>query len=59
MRADVILLGAVLMGIVALVGEPARVDWSSTRLLLSLLIGVTAALTIRFMPIRLPGELEL
>lgn len=28
----------------------------STRLVLSLLIGVTAVLTIRFMPIRLPGE---
>lgn len=56
MRAGVILLGAVLMGTVALVVGPARVDWSSTRLVLSLLIGATAALTIRFMPIRLPGE---
>ena len=56
MRAGVILLGAVLMGMVALVVGPARVDWSSTRLVLSLLIGVTAVLTIRFMPIRLPGE---
>lgn len=55
-RAGVILLGAVLMGIVALVVGPARVDWSTTRLVLSLLMGVTAVLTIRFMPIRLPGE---
>lgn len=55
-RAGVILLGAVLMGMIALVVGPTRVDWPATRLVLSMLIGVTAVLTIRFMPIRLPGE---
>ena len=55
-RAGVILLGAVLMGIIALVVGPTRVDWPATRLVLSMLLGVTAVFTIRFMPIRLPGE---
>lgn len=55
-RASVILLGAVLVGMVALVVGPTQVGWSATRVVLSLLMGVTAVLTIRFMPIRLPGE---
>lgn len=56
MRALVILLGAVLMGMIALVVGPTQVGWFATRVVLSLLIGMTAVLTIRFMPIRLPGE---
>lgn len=56
MRALVILLGAVLMGMIALVVGPTEMGWSATRVVLSLLIVVTALLTIRFMPLRLPGE---
>lgn len=57
-RAGGILLGAVLTGMVALVVGPTQVGWSASRVVLSLLMGVTAALTIRYMPIRLPGELS-
>ena len=56
LRGGVILLGAVLMGLVTLVVGPAQVNWSAARVVFILLIGLSAVLTIRFMPIRLPGE---
>ena len=55
-RGGVILLGAVLMGLVTLVVGPAQVNWSAARVVFILLMGLSAVLTIRFMPIRLPGE---
>lgn len=56
LRAAVILLGAVLMGIVTLVVGPTQVSWHATRLLFILLMVLPAVLTMRFMPVRLPGE---
>jgi hypothetical protein len=58
LRAAIILLGAVLMGIVALVVGPTQVSWHATRFVFFLLMVLAAVLTMRFMPIRLPGEAE-